>query len=130
MVIKVLKIKPEFKDPRGFITRVLDRKGLTIKSILYIERKKGVISANHYHKKDMHYIFCIKGRIKYSEMDTRDKKNSIGSVTIGNGEMVKSEPYFAHSTEFLEDTIFMTFSTQHRDQKLYEADTVRVDALK
>ena len=95
-----------------------------------IKRKKGSISANHYHIKDTHYIFCVKGKVLYEEKDIKDKNSSIKSVIINEGEMVKSSPYLAHSTEFLKDTILLTFSTQHRNQKQYEADTVRVDFFK
>lgn len=130
MKIKVIKIKPEFKDDRGYIARILDQKGLVIKSVLYIERKKRTISANHYHRKDTHYIFCIKGEVLYKEKDTRNKISAVESVVLKEGEMIKSSPYVAHSTEFLKDTILLTFSTQHRSQKEYESDTVRVDFLK
>jgi dTDP-4-dehydrorhamnose 3,5-epimerase-like enzyme len=127
MPIKVIKIKPEFSDDRGYLSRVLDERGLAIKSIIYIKRKAGIISANHYHKKDTHYILCVSGKIKYSEKNVNKKKSRISSVIIHPNEMVKSAPYSAHSTEFLEDTTALAFSTQHRDQKQYESDTIRIN---
>lgn len=127
MNIKVIKIKPEFVDDRGYISRIIDEEGLNIKSILYITRKKGSLSANHFHKKDIHYILCLKGEIKYSEKNMKDKKSVISSVILHPNEMVKSSQYVAHSTDFLKDTIMLVFSTQHRGQKQYEKDTVRVN---
>ena len=130
MKIKLIKIKPEFSDKRGYISRVIDEKGLNIKSILYIKRKKGSISANHYHKRDVHYVLCIEGEIKYSEKNMKNKNSDILSLIMHPGEMVKSNQYVAHSTEFLQDTVMLAFSTQHREQDQYEKDTVRVDLLK
>jgi dTDP-4-dehydrorhamnose 3,5-epimerase-like enzyme len=126
MAIQIIKLEPEFADERGFITRLLDKKGLVIKSVLYIDRKAGVISANHYHKKDTHFIFCLKGKVEYSE---QGKNGKISSVVVHPGEMVKSSPGVAHSTKFLVKTTILAFSTRHRTPKEYEADTVRVGSF-
>ena len=127
--IKIIKIGPEFKDERGYISRIIDEEGTKIKSILYIVRKKNSLSANHFHKKDIHYILCLEGEIKYSEKNMKIKNSKIVSVILHPGEMVKSNQYMAHSTEFLKATVMLAFSTQHRDQERYEKDTIRVDVF-
>ncbi len=125
MAIKVIKTKPEFVDERGFISRIVNNSKFPIKSVLYIERKAGTVSANHFHKKDAHYIYCIKGKIKYYEKDMR-KKGKLSFVILTPGDLVLSKPMIAHATEFLEDTVFFAFAAETRNHKAYEDDTVRV----
>lgn len=127
MAIKVIKIKPEFKDERGFISRIIDDKKINIKSILYIERKKGTDGANHFHKKDSHFIYILKGKVEYLEKDMNKNNAKVQSVVLLPGDMVLSKPMMAHSTVFLEDTVFMAFATEHRSQEEYEKDTVRLN---
>lgn len=125
MAIKVFKTKPEFVDERGFISRIINNSKFPIKSVLYIERKAGTVSANHYHKKDAHYIYCLKGKIKYYEKDTR-KKGKVSSVILHPGDLVLSSPMIAHATEFLEDTVLLAFTAETRNHKAYEDDTIRI----
>lgn len=130
MPIKVKHIKPEFVDERGFISRILDNEQINVKNILYIKRKKGSRGADHFHKKDKHIIFVLSGKIKYSEKNIKIKFSKIDSVILNPMDMVLSENNIAHSTIFLEDTIFIAISSQERNQKDYEKDTVRVDYFK
>lgn len=126
MSIKIIKIKQDFKDERGFISVVLDKKNLNIKSILLINRKQGAITANHYHKKDTHYILCLEGSVKYSEKNLNKKYSRIESVIMGPGDMILSNQLVWHSTEFLKDSVILAFATEHRNQKNYENDTIRI----
>ncbi len=126
VAIKVTKIKPEFIDDRGYISRIINDSKLPIKSILFIQRKAGTVTANHYHKTDSHYIYCLTGKIRYFEKDMRKKKDKVTSVVLGPGDLVLSLPMIAHATEFLEDTTMLAFTTEDRDQKAYEKDTVRI----
>lgn len=129
MSVKIIHINPEFKDERGFISRVLDDKKVSIKSILYIARKKGSDGGNHYHKKDSHYIYVLSGKIKYYEKNLRKKTAKLETAVLKSGDMVLSPSGYAHFTEFLEDTVFMTFATEHRSQKEYEDDTIRLEFI-
>lgn len=126
MAIKVIKTNPEFIDDRGYISRVINDSKLPIKSILFITRKAGAITANHYHKTDAHYIYCLTGKIRYFEKDMRKKNARVTSVILEPGDLVLSLPMIAHATEFLEDTTFLAFASENRDQKAYEEDTVRI----
>lgn len=126
MSIKVIKTKPEFVDERGYITRLVDQDDYPIRAILYISSRAGTIRANHYHKKDAHYVYCIKGKFKYSEKDLHNPKAKLESVILKPGDLVLSRPMFAHAMEFLEDTVFMAFTTEKRRQEDYEEDTVRL----
>ena len=86
MSIHITKIKPEFVDKRGFISKILDEKGVSIKSILFISRKKGTVGANHYHKKDTHYIYCLSGKVRYREKDIKNPNAKLETVILKPGD--------------------------------------------
>ena len=127
MAIKVKHIKPEFVDDRGYISRIIDQDTYNIRAVLYLVRKKGARGADHFHKKDAHYIYVQSGKVKYGEYDTTKKNPKIEYVILHQGDVVLSKPMIAHTTVFLEDTVMYAFTTENRDSKLYEKDTVRVD---
>lgn len=121
----VKKIKPFHVDERGEMSYLLD-KSTPITSALYITCKKGAIRANHYHKKDTHYSYMIKGSMEYTYQAVKDKNAKKQKIIIKKGEIVKSPPMTMHAMRFLEDSIFIALTTEARDQKKYENDTVRV----
>lgn len=126
MKIKVKNIVPEFIDERGFISRIVNASPFPLSSILYIKRKKGSVTANHYHKKDAHYIYCLSGKLRYYEKDIQKKRGKLQSVVMKEGDLVLSKPMIAHATKFLEDSVILAFTTEIRNQKDYENDTVRI----
>lgn len=126
MSIKVIKTKPEFVDERGFITRLIDQDNYPIRAILYINSKAGTERGNHYHKKDAHYVYCLSGKFKYSEKDMHKPNGKVESVILKPGDLVLSSPMVAHSMKFLEDSVFLAFTTEGRSQDEYEEDTVRL----
>lgn len=126
MSIKVVKTKPEFVDERGGITRLVDQDEFPLRSVLWITSKAGAVRANHYHKKDAHYVYCVSGKFRYSEKNMDDPSSPLESVILEPGDLVLSRPGIAHSMEFLEDTVFMAFTTETRNQENYEEDTVRI----
>ena len=130
MAIDVKHIKPEFIDERGFISRVIDQDKYKIRSILYIKRKKDSRGADHFHKKDAHYVYVLSGKVKRSEKNMKDSTSKIESVILGPGDIVLTPANVAHSDVFLEDSVIMAFTTENRDQKDYEKDTVRVEFFK
>lgn len=117
------QIKPEFIDDRGGIRRILDTEVL-IKSILSITSKKGSIRSNHYHKKDTHYCYLVSGRMEWFEKPVDG--GELESVVLEAGDMVFTPAMKIHAVRFLEDSTFLTFATESRNQADYEADTVRV----
>lgn len=127
MAIKVTNVKPEFKDERGFISRLVDNdNNIPFRAVLLITSKKGTARANHYHKKDSHYVYCLEGRFRYSEKDMSKKNSKKESVVLKPGDLVLSRKMFAHSMDFLEDTVFLAITTEPREQEKYERDTVRL----
>lgn len=124
----IKKIKPFHVDERGEMSYILD-KSIPITSALYVTCKKGAIRANHYHKKDTHYSYMIKGSMEYVYKDVSDKYAKEQRVIIKKGEMVETPPMTMHAMRFLEDSIFIALTTEARDQKKYEKDTVRVKLI-
>lgn len=117
------QIKPKFIDERGAITRILDS-DTPIQSILTITSKKGSVRSNHYHKKDTHYCYLVSGKMEWFEKSVEG--GEIESVILEPGDMVFTPAMTIHAVRFLEDSVFLTFATEARNQADYEADTVRV----
>jgi quercetin dioxygenase-like cupin family protein len=130
MAIKVIHTKPEFIDERGFISRIVDQDDYAIRAVLYIKRKKGSRGADHFHKKDAHFIYVLSGKVKYGEKDTTKKNAKTEYKILQPGDVVLSKPMIAHTTIFLEDSIILAFTTENRERDDYEKDTVRVDDFK
>lgn len=126
MPIKVTHTKPEFVDDRGYISRLVDTDDYPIRAVLFITGKKGSVRGNHYHKTDTHFVYCIKGKFRYSEKDMNKKGSKRNSVILKPGDVVLSKPGVAHSMEFLEDSEFLAVTTEPREQKKYESDLVRL----
>jgi dTDP-4-dehydrorhamnose 3,5-epimerase-like enzyme len=126
MAIRVKNIKPEFVDERGFISRIVDQEKFKIRSVLHITGKAGSIRGNHYHKKDVHYVYCMKGKFRYSEKSMKNPNSKIESVILKPGDLVLTMPMKAHSMKFIEDTVFLAITTETRNQKAYEEDLIRI----
>lgn len=129
MAIKIKHLRPEFVDAQGAITRIINEPEVKIKAVLHITQKKGTIRGNHYHKKDQHWVYCASGKFRYYERDMRIKNGKTTSVVLKPGDLVLSKPHIAHAMEALEDTVFWAITTEKRQQKAYEADTVRLDIV-
>jgi len=119
-------IKPEYTDERGSIARILDVNE-PLHSILYITSKAGSVRSNHYHKLDMHYCYIISGKAEWYERTLEG--GEVEKEILNAGDMVCTPPNIVHAVKFLEDTVFLAFSTQPRNQEHYEQDTVRVKLI-
>ncbi len=119
--------KPLFVDARGAITNLLDE-GVVIKSILLTSSVTGAIRANHYHKKDAHYVYLVSGTMEWRERPAGDTGE--GTVEILEpGDMVFTPPMTEHVSRALESSVFLAFATELRSREEYEADTVRVSLI-
>lgn len=127
MSIKVIHIKPEFTDERGFISRLVDDVSVHFRAVLLITSKAGSMRGNHYHKKDAHYVYCLSGKFKYSEKNMKKSSAKKEFVILKPGDLVLSRPMVAHSMEFLEDSVFLAITTEPREHEKYEKDTVRLE---
>ena len=128
-MIKITHLKPEFKDTRGAITRILNEPEFKIRAILRITQKAGTIRGNHYHKKDCHWVYCESGKFRYYEKNMKVKSGRVISVILKPGDLVLSHPHIAHAMEALVDTVFWAITTEKRQQANYETDTVRLNIV-
>ena len=60
--MKKIKIKTSFKDKRGIIVDLLEKK--SINAITYITQKKNTIRGNHFHKKTIQWNYILEGKIE------------------------------------------------------------------
>ena len=123
MVNVTKAIAPGFADARGEIFKLLDDGKTSIKSVLLITSKKGAIRANHYHKKDSHYVYMLSGSMEYTEQPLKGGKKE--SVIVKKGDLVYTPPMTVHAMRFLEDSAFLALATESRHHEAYEEDTVR-----
>ena len=124
----IKKIKPFFVDDRGEMSHVIGD-DVNIISVLYVTSKKGSVRANHYHKKDVHYVFLIKGKIEYTYRELKTKNSKKKTVIVESGNIINTPSMTEHAMKFLEDSIFLAFSIRPRNKKAYENDTVRIKLI-
>lgn len=121
----VRKIKPFHADDRGEMSFLLPEE-IPFTSALLITSKKDAIRANHYHKKDTHYVYMLRGKMEYGYRRINNKNGKIRKIIVSEGDIVFTPPMVAHVMRFLEDSIFLALTTEKRQQTLYEKDTVRI----
>lgn len=124
----VKTIKPFHKDERGEMSHLIENK-TPVTSVLLITSKKGAIRANHYHKKDTHYVYMFKGKMEYSYQDLKSKIKKKKTVIVNKWDIVHTPPMTIHAMKFLEDSVFLAITTEERDQKKYEKDTVHIKLI-
>ena len=79
-----LYIKLEkFLKMRGYLLKILD-KGFS--SCIEISSKKGSIRANHYHKKDEHFCYILKGEILFFYRN-RKKASKLNYKVMKKGDL-------------------------------------------
>ena len=68
--------------------------------------------------------------MEYSFRKGIDSKSPIKRVIVKKGEMVYTPPHEAPAMKFLEDSVFLAFATEKRDEDRYEKDLMRVKLIK
>ncbi len=116
----VKPIKPAFVDARGEIINVFEG---TTGHVAYITSKKGSVRANHYHKKDIQYMYLISGAYETHccPVDDPSKKQVL---KVKAGDIVRTPPMVAHAQKFTEDSVFLSLTTRMREEGKYEEDTI------
>ena len=117
------KIGKTFKDKRGWLKKILDG---NFSSCIEVYSKKGSVRANHYHKKDKHFIYVINGEILYFYRNRKKIAKTRFKI------MKKNDLFFTpamqeHMAYFTKNTHFLAFSTRKRTKFDYEKDLVRVN---
>ena len=117
-----IRIKPAFEDERGAITNILE-KGICHAAL--ITSKKGAVRANHYHPKQMQYVYLISGKYKTYSKDLRKKDARVEEIVIEPGMLVITPPMIAHAMKILEDSVFIYMTDGNRDSDKFKEDTIK-----
>ena len=112
-----------FKDERGYLLKILD-KGFS--SCIEIFSKKGSIRANHYHKKDEHFCYILKGEILFFYRN-RKKGSKLNYKVMKKGDLFFTTYDQDHLAYFLKTTHFLSYSSRKRSKFDYENDLVRLN---
>ena len=120
-----VKLSKIFADDRGHILNIVNK---LFRSCALIKSKKNSIRANHYHKKDWHYCYVLKGRIEYYYR----KHNSnlkVKKIIIKSGELFFTPPMIDHAMKFPEYTEFITLGRGSRTKIDYDKDTHKIKLI-
>ena len=121
----LINFKDKFEDNRGFIQPLCD---LNMKSASLIYTKSNQWRANHYHKKDWHFIYVMSGEFEYYFRKT-NTKDEIQKKIVKDGQLLFTGPMIDHAMLYTKETKILVVSKNPRDQKTYEEDTVRIDFM-
>jgi len=121
----ITKLPKGYEDKRGIIQPLCD---LNMKSASLIVTKPNSWRANHYHKKDWHFIYVLEGTFEYYFRKT-DSKDKIKKIVVKKDQLLFTGPLVDHAMLYTEETKILVFSKNPRDQKTYEEDTVRIDFM-
>ena len=121
---KILNFLDNHIDDRGEILSMVNE---NCSNISIIRSFKGSLRGNHYHKRDWHYMYAIKGRMEYFFYCNIEKK--VKFWDIPNSKIIFTPCNEIHVTYFPVDSEIIVVSGFPRDQKTYENDTVRVNFI-
>ncbi len=118
------KIKPAFTDKRGSISDILEE---PVGHIGIITFAKGVVRANHYHKKSVQYSYVLEGKIELTIADTKGKKKR--KYIIDKGTLTTIPTHTAHAYKALTKATILDITTFDRKGNAYEDDTFRIQLV-
>ena len=126
MPLKVkVRLSKVFKDNRGDILNIAN---LLFRSCALIKSKKNSIRANHYHKKDWHYCYVLRGKIEYyyrkHGSNLQPKK-----IIVKSGELFFTPPMVDHAMKFTRYTEFVTLGFGSRSKINYDNDTHKINLI-
>ena len=117
------KLGKIFKDKRGTLQKIIDG---NFSSCIEVFSKKGSIRANHYHKKDKHFMYIISGELLYSYKN-RKRGSKVKIKKMKKGDLFFTPAMQEHMAYFTKNTHFLAFSTRKRTKFDYEKDLIRID---
>ena len=119
--MKKIKTKINFKDNRGIIMDLLEKKN--INAITLITQKKGKVRGNHYHKKTIQWNYLLSGKII---IYAKKKGQGIKKKILNKGDLVVTLKNESHAIKALKNSEFLVFTQGPRGGKEYETDTFRL----
>src|SRR3989344_1363732 len=124
--VTVQKIKPAYTDKRGIIIDILEK--VPVKHVGLVTFEKGVVRANHYHKKQTQYTYVLEGEIKLVTKYFEGGKKI--AKTTKPGDFVTIPPGFIHAYVATKRSSIIVLTDYSRDMKSFEEDTFRVQLVK
>jgi len=120
--VQIIRIAPVSKDDRGSISDILA--GEPVDAVTIIESRHGAVRGNHFHKDTVQWIYVLTGRLLLAaQREGADREE----VEAGVGDLVRHDPFEAHSVKALEDSSFLVLTRGPRSGEGYEVDTYRLD---
>ena len=119
--MKKIKTKINFKDNRGIIMDLLEKRN--INAITLITQNKGKVRGNHYHKKTIQWNYLLKGKILIVAVKN-GKKSKI--ILNKKGDLVETTKKEFHAIKALKNAEYLVFTQGPRGGKEYENDTFRL----
>ncbi len=116
----IKNIKPEVVDERGIIANILEQ---PVSHVAIITSKAGSIRGNHYHPKQVQYVYLISGKYENLSKDLNKKNAKIESKIVGPGDLVITSPMVAHAMRFLEDSVLLNLTPGHRHSSKFSEHT-------
>ena len=106
--VEVVKHRPSSEDERGRIVKYVF--GEPVEEVVVVERRKGTVSGNHYHKgldisKNPEKLIILSGKAGFEAKNLLtggELKKTVGPLTE-----IRIHPHVWHRLEALEDCIFM-----------------------
>jgi len=116
----VTDVEPAFIDERGAITNIIDQ---VVEHIAIILSVKGSRRADHYHPIQEQWLYCVSGGWKgtFEQVDTKERVEH----TVEAGQLEYCPPLWAHTYEYLEDTMFLNITTGDRDAGHFDEHTIK-----
>jgi uncharacterized RmlC-like cupin family protein len=118
--VEITNCDVAFKDHRGTITDLLE--GRSVQHVALFTCVAGSARGNHYHKTATSFIYVLSGslRIRY-----RNGKESVKTVVVPYGTLVRIDPEERHELTALEDASFVMMTSGPNGGRQYLKDTVR-----
>ena len=120
------KISPSFEDERGIIANILED---PINHVAIITSKAGSIRANHYHPDQTQYVYLISGRYESYSKDLKKDNSKIEVQLVEPDCLVITPPMIAHAMKFLDDSVLLNLTTNHRDSSNYSEHTKKYELI-
>ncbi|MFH1788591.1 MAG: hypothetical protein ABH834_04350 [Candidatus Altiarchaeota archaeon] len=106
--LEIVKHAPSSEDDRGRITKYLLAE--PAEEVVVVERKKGTVSGNHYHKgldpsKNPESLYLVKGKVRFKakNLETGEETEEVLEPLTE----VRTYPRVYHRLEALQDCIFL-----------------------
>ena len=119
--MKKIKTKINYKDKRGVIMDLLEKK--KINAVTFITQKKDKVRGNHFHKKTIQWNYLIKGKIL---IVAKKKNKEVKKMIITKGDLVVTSSNESHAIKAIQYSEYLVFTQGPRGGKEYENDTFRL----